>query len=186
MPSVIDPRYERQPEKETHRNLKIEQRSPSFSSSPMTWIMSSGNSSAAGTVKSTGISGPPDVPNAGEPLTEPLLARNTGEVIEHLSRLQFFLKGAREVAERNTGLLLVVSAQAFLSSIDTAVKILQRVEPPVTTLQVRFQPHINYTMFLCCLIKLIIIQTTITYIGCMMYMCVRHHILLRLVFASFA
>ena len=137
---MIVPRYERQPEKETHRNLKIEQRS--LSSSPMTWIMSSRNWSAAATMKSTGITS-----NASELLAEPLLPQNTGEVIEHLSRLQVFLKGAREVAERNTGLLLIVSAQAFLSAIDAAAKILQKIEPPVTTLQVRFQPHSNDTMF---------------------------------------
>jgi len=143
----IDPRYERQLEKETDRNLKIEQGLPSSSFSPMTWITSSGSWSAAATVKSTGISYPRDVPNAGEPLEEPLLAQNTGEVIEHLSRLQVFLKGAREVAERNTGLLLVVSSQAFFSAIDAAAKILQKVEPPVTTFQVRFQPHTSDAMF---------------------------------------
>jgi hypothetical protein len=109
--------------------------------------MSSRNWSAAATVKSTGITYPRDIPNAGEPLAEPLLAQNTGEVIEHLSRLQIFLKGAREVAESNTGLLLVVSAQAFLSAIDAAAKILEKVEPPVTTFQVRFQTHTSDAMF---------------------------------------
>ena len=101
--------------------------------------MSSGNGSAAATMKSTGVSYSRDVPNAGE--REPLLAQNTGEVIEQLSGLQVFLKGAREVAERNTGLLLIVASAAFFAMMEAAVKILLKVEPPVTTFQVRFKPQ---------------------------------------------
>jgi hypothetical protein len=101
--------------------------------------MSSRNGSAATTMKSTGVSSPRDVPNAGE--RELLLAQNTGEVIEKLSRLQVFLKGAREVAGRNTGLLLIVASEAFFAMMEAAAKILQKVEPPVTTFQVRFKPQ---------------------------------------------
>jgi hypothetical protein len=100
--------------------------------------MLSRNGSSAAIMKLTGVSHPGDVPNAGE--REPLLAQNTGEVIEKLSRLQVFLKGAREVAERNTGLLIIVASAAFFAMMEAAVKFLQKVEPPVTTFQVRFKP----------------------------------------------
>lgn len=93
--------------------------------------------SAVATMKSTGISYPHDGPNAGE--REPLLPQNTGEDIEKLSGLQVFRKGAREVAERNTGLLLIVAAEAFFATMDAAAKILQKVEPPVSTLQARLK-----------------------------------------------
>jgi hypothetical protein len=101
--------------------------------------MSSKNGSAATAMKSTGLSYPRDVPNAGE--REPLLAQNTGEVLEKLSGLQVFRKGAWEVAERNTGLLLIVASEAFFAMMEAAAKILQKVEPPVTTFQVRFKPQ---------------------------------------------
>ena len=87
--------------------------------------------SAAATMKSTGISCTPDDPNDGE--RQPLLAQNTGEDNE---RLQIFLKGTREVAERNTGLLLIMASEAFAATMDAAAKILQEVEPPVSTFQV--------------------------------------------------
>jgi hypothetical protein len=90
-------------------------------------------------MKSTGIIYPRDVPNAGE--RAPLLAQHTGEVIEKLSRLQVFMKDAREVAERNTGLLLIVASEAFFAAMEAAAKILQKVDPPVTPFQVRFKPQ---------------------------------------------
>ena len=93
--------------------------------------------SAAVTMKSTGISYTRDAPNAGE--REPLLAQNTDENVKNLSRLQIFRKGAREVADRNTGLLLVVASEAFFASMEAAAKILQKVEPPVTIFQVRLK-----------------------------------------------
>jgi hypothetical protein len=100
--------------------------------------MSSRNASAAATMKSTGVSHPRGIPNAGE--RDPLLVQNTGEGIEQLSGLQVLLKGAREVGERNTGLLLIVASAAFFAMMEAAVKFLQKVEPPVTTFQVRFKP----------------------------------------------
>jgi len=136
--------------------------------------MSSGNGSAAATMKSMEVSYPRDVPNAGE--REPLLAQNTDEVIEKLSRLQVFLKAAREVAERNTGLLLIVASEAFFAMMEAAVKILQKVEPPVTTFQVRFKPQEQWCNVLTLPHKLMIIRMSITYIGCMIYMCVRSQI----------
>jgi hypothetical protein len=107
--------------------------------------MSSRNGSAAATLKPTGISYPRDVPNDGE--REPLLASNTREGIENLSRLQFFLKSAREVADRNTGLLLIVASEAFFATMEAAAKILQKVEPPVTTFQVTFKIPRTNAMF---------------------------------------
>ena len=144
--------------------------------------MLSRNGSAAAIMKPTGISYPRDVPNAGE--REPLLAPNTGEIIENLSRLQVFLKGAREVAVRNTGLLLIVASEAFFAMMEAAAKILLKVEPPVTTFQVRFKPQQQCCNVLTLPHKLMVIRMIITYIGCMIYMCVHSQILLRLVFVS--
>ena len=144
--------------------------------------MSSRNGSSAATMKSTEARYPRDVPNAGE--REPLLAQNTGEGIEKLSGLQIFLKGFREVAERNIGLLLILASAAFFAMMEAAVKFLQKVEPPVTTFQVRFKPQYQWYNVLTLPHKLMIIRMSITYIGCMIYMCVRSQILLRLVFAS--
>ena len=130
---------------------------------------------------STSFSFPRNDLNVGE--REPLLSQNTGEDVKTLSRLDALLSDAREVAERNTGLLLVVAAQAFFCVVDAAVKVLQKVDPPVTTMQVRLKsqyqslpqypdlPH-----------ELVSIRMIITYIGCLIYMCVRSQILLRLVF----
>ncbi|KAJ3516602.1 hypothetical protein NLJ89_g1022 [Agrocybe chaxingu] len=54
---------------------------------------------------------------------------------QKLSRTQGTFEGVREVARRNTGLLLVVGSQAFFSMMNTAVKVLHGVDPPITTLQ---------------------------------------------------
>lgn len=51
------------------------------------------------------------------------------------SRFQKFSHGFRDVVQRNTGLLLFVASQAFYSMMDTAVKVLHGIDPPVTTLQ---------------------------------------------------
>ena len=133
--------------------------------------MASRNGSAAATMGPTSFSYPHDVPNIGE--REPLLSQHTGGAVEKSSMLQALLTDAREIAERNTGLLLILAAQAFFSVVDAIVKILQHVDPPVTTMQVRLKsqyqslpqypdlPH-----------ELMAIRMIITYIGCMIYMCV--------------
>jgi len=72
---------------------------------------------------------------------EPLLSPKTDETIEILSIRQALLKKAQKVAQRNIGLLLIVAAQAFFAVVDAAVKILQSVDPPVTTFPVRLKPH---------------------------------------------
>jgi hypothetical protein len=132
-------------------------------------------------MKSTGVSHPRGIPNAGE--REPLLAQNTGEGIEQLSGLQVLLKGAWEVGERNTGLLLIMAGDAFFAVMDAAAKILQKVEPPVSTFQVLFS-NTGGANVLTLPHKLMIIRMSISYMCCMIYMCVRSQILLRLVFAS--
>ncbi|KAF8906973.1 hypothetical protein CPB84DRAFT_1844102 [Gymnopilus junonius] len=68
------------------------------------------------------------------------------------SRYQKFNHGFRDVVQRNTGLLLFVASQAFYSMMDTAVKVLHGIDPPVTTLQ------------------LIIVRMSITFVCCMIYM----------------
>lgn len=99
--------------------------------------MASRSGAPAENLESTGFSYPCDIPNADE--REPLLPQNTVENIKKLSRLDIVLSGAREVAQRNTGLLLIVAAQAFFSVVDAIVKILQKVDPPVTTMEVRLR-----------------------------------------------
>jgi hypothetical protein len=66
-----------------------------------------------------------------------LMVHKTAEDVKKLSRLQVFWKDAREVAQRNDGLLLVVAGEALFAVTDVIVKTLQKVDPPVTTLQVR-------------------------------------------------
>ena len=88
---------------------------------------------------STGFRYPPDILNADE---RELLAHKTGEdseEVKKLSGLQIFANDAREVAQRNNGLLLIVAGEAFFAVTDAIVKTLQKVDPPVTTLQVRFK-----------------------------------------------
>ncbi|KAF8151749.1 EamA-like transporter family-domain-containing protein [Crassisporium funariophilum] len=58
----------------------------------------------------------------------------------------------KEGLERNTGLLLVASSQAFLSMMNVAVKKLNGIDPPVSTLE------------------LVAVRMSITYICCMTYM----------------
>jgi len=133
--------------------------------------MASRNGSAAATMGPTSFSYPHDVPNIGE--REPLLLQRTGGAVENSSILQALLTDAREVAKRNTGLLLILAAQAFFSVADAIVKILQNVDPPVTTMQVRlksqYQPLPQYPDLPH---ELMTIRMIITYIGCMIYMCV--------------
>ncbi|CAA7267826.1 unnamed protein product [Cyclocybe aegerita] len=68
------------------------------------------------------------------------------------SRTRGALDSVKEVAKRNTGLSLVVGSQAFFSMMNTAVKVLHGVDPPITTLQ------------------LIWVRMVITYSCCMAYM----------------
>jgi hypothetical protein len=161
----------------------VELGSPS-SSSRTTSTMASRNGSAAATMGPTSFSYPHDVPNIGE--REPLLSQHTGGAVENLSIRQALLSDAWEIAQRNTGLLLIVAAQAFFSVVDAIVKILHNVDPPMTTMQVRlkfqYQSLLQYPDLPH---ELITIRMIITYISCMIYMCVRSQILLRLVFASF-
>ena len=99
--------------------------------------MISMNRSNVAIMDSTSLIFPRDVPSAGE--REPLLSQNTGEDAKTLSRLDTLLNDAREVAQRNSGLLLIVAAQAFFSVVDVIVKILQKVDPPMATMQVRLK-----------------------------------------------
>ena len=95
--------------------------------------MASRNGSPVETMESTGSNYSHDVPSVDE--REPLLPQNT---VKRLSRLPQLLNDAREVAQRNTGLLLIVAGEAFFAIADAIVQSLQKVDPPVTALQVRF------------------------------------------------
>jgi len=102
--------------------------------------MTSGNAPRAATVASTSFNYPHDVPNVAE--REPLLPPNTGKTLNKLFTLQLeaLLSDAQEIAQRNTGLLLILVAQGFFAVVDAIVKILQSVDPPVTSLQVCLNP----------------------------------------------
>ena len=52
------------------------------------------------------------------------------------SRVHSWLTSAKDVVQRNTGLLLFVASQAFLAFMNVAVKILNTIDPPVTALEV--------------------------------------------------
>ena len=52
------------------------------------------------------------------------------------SRIHSWLASAKEVVQKNTGLLLFIASQAFLSFMNVAVKILDTIDPPVTALEV--------------------------------------------------
>ena len=95
--------------------------------------MASRNGSGAVTMNSTSFS----FPRVGE--REALLSQNTGEDVKPLSRLDALLSDAREVVQRNTGLLLIVAAQALFSVENATVKILHNVDPSMTTMQVRLK-----------------------------------------------
>jgi len=55
------------------------------------------------------------------------------------SRKMGYLSSVLKSFQENSGLLYVVASQAFFSMMDTAVKKLHRIDPPVTTLQVRLK-----------------------------------------------
>lgn len=152
------------------------------SSCSTTSTMASRNGSPTATMESTGFIYPCNVPNVDE--REPLLPQNSDECVKKLYRLQL-LNDAREVALRNTGLLLIVAGEAFFAIADAIVQTLQKVDPPVTTLQVRLKSNCQWSDVWILPPKLMVIRMTIIYIGCMIYMCVRSHSSLRLVFASF-
>jgi len=101
--------------------------------------MPSRNRPTAATVESAGSSYFRDVPNAGE--REPLLAQNTVEI---LSRPQVFVNYSWEVVQRNSGILLVVVSVVFFAVMEATAKILQKVDPPVTTFQVRLKPKFQW------------------------------------------
>jgi len=79
---------------------------------------------------------PPDISDVNE---QTLLVQKTGKEIQKLSRLQVFWNDAREVTQRNDGLLLIMAGEALFAITDAIVKTLQKVDPPVTTLQVRLR-----------------------------------------------
>ncbi|KIM44305.1 hypothetical protein M413DRAFT_378817 [Hebeloma cylindrosporum] len=109
--------------------------------------MASMNAYPAATMESTGFGFPRscNVPNVDE--LEPLLPQHrwTGPDVK-------LLNDVRELAQRNTGLLFIVAGEAFFAIADAIVQTLQKVDPPLTTLQ------------------LMVIRMTIIYIGCMIYM----------------
>ena len=99
-----------------------------------------------------------------------------------MSRLDALLSDTREVVQRNTGLLLIVASQAFFSVMDAIVKILHKVDPPMQVpLKFQYQLLLQYPDLPH---ELFTIRMITTYISCIIYMCVRSRMLLRLVFTS--
>ena len=101
---------------------------------PMTSTMAPRNGSRSDNVDPTNLGYPPDDLHVDE--REPLTPK-TGENVKKLSRLHVFWNDTREVAQRNNGLLLVMAGEGLFAVTDAIVKTLQKVDPPVTTLQVR-------------------------------------------------
>ena len=52
------------------------------------------------------------------------------------SRIHSWLASAKNVTQRNTGLLLFIASQVFVTLMNFAVKILNTIDPPVTALEV--------------------------------------------------
>ena len=52
------------------------------------------------------------------------------------SQIHSWLASAKDVLQRNIGLLLFVTSQAFLAFMNLAVKILNTIDPPITALEV--------------------------------------------------
>jgi hypothetical protein len=52
------------------------------------------------------------------------------------SRIHSWLASAKDVVQRNIGLLLFIASQAFLAFMYLAVKILNTIDPPITALEV--------------------------------------------------
>ena len=52
------------------------------------------------------------------------------------SRIHCWLASAKEVVQGNTGLLLFITSQAFMTFMNVAVKILNTIDPPITALEV--------------------------------------------------
>jgi len=71
-----------------------------------------------------------------------------------LSRIHSWLALAKDVMQRNTGLLLFIASQVFVTLMNLSVKILNTIDPPITALE------------------LITIRAIITYICCVTYMIV--------------
>ena len=94
-------------------------------------------------MSSKGASGATLTVPVAEPLARPASRATTtsgweDEIGVPSSPMQKFNRNFREGWKRNTGLLLFVAAQAFYAMMDTAVKVLHGVDPPVTTLQLIF------------------------------------------------
>ena len=76
----------------------------------------------------------PNVLNESTPLISRVL-RDDSDGQESWN--QIAARKTREIVKRNTGLLLIAVAQSFFSSMNVAVKILNSLDPPVSTMQVR-------------------------------------------------
>ena len=63
-------------------------------------------------------------------------APTTTSAEEISSRIYSWLASAKDILQRNTGLLLFVASQACLSFMNLAVKILNSRDPPITALEV--------------------------------------------------
>jgi len=63
-----------------------------------------------------------------------------------------WLDSAKDFLQKNTGLLLFIASQAFITSMNLSVKILNSIDPPITPLE------------------LIAVRMAITYLCCLAYM----------------
>jgi len=79
----------------------------------------------------------PNVLNESTPLISRVLRDDPDDIVLQESWNQRAARKTREIVKKNTGLLLIAVAQSFFSSMNVAVKILNSLDPPVSTMQVR-------------------------------------------------
>ncbi len=71
-------------------------------------------------------------------LTSNLVADITSDEIIQEPHVQKLTKQIQDGFKRNTGLLLITASQAFFALMNVAVKKLNSLDPPVSTMQVAF------------------------------------------------
>ena|ERR1700733_8840389 len=76
-------------------------------------------------------------PGQFTPASEVSLISEDGRLEESQSRWNAAFSSVRAAVDNNVGMLQVVTAQVFISLMNSSVKILNTIDPPVSTIQVR-------------------------------------------------
>ena len=75
--------------------------------------------------------------NESAPLISRVLRDAPDDIVLQESWNEKAARKTRDIVKKNTGLLLIAVAQIFFSSMNVAVKKLNSLDPPVSTMQVR-------------------------------------------------